>query len=289
MFDEEELERVRENQGTEPSGRIVKKDLAITLFISAFVLSVVLYLSFSSLLAVSMATSIGGTGGFIVEIEEVTQQTGNEFFIHPVAAETSECENTVDTADGRPDPLDGDTALPALRAQIENAEITSNTSVSFKKGIETPSIIGIDNFVLSINNNLTDSNGNFVGHGPVEINDASLIVSDLSAQRLQLQNAKINERRSDVQVDTSDPEFASNSPFGPSPEYRNSPDPAELGELVVSGEGINLNDATAVAHYVGFTDLTFGDTLGSPPGLLNLEIKYNVNDPPVPGGQSCPV
>jgi hypothetical protein len=288
MLDEEELEQVREGCSSSPSGKIIKKNLAVTLFVSVFILSVVLYLSFSSLMTVGMATSVSGAGGFIVSIEEVTQQTGDEFFIHPVAAETSECENTVNTAEGRPNPTDSDQALPALRAQIENAQITDNTSISFKKGIKTPNIVGIDNFVVSINNNLTDVNGNLVGYGPVEINNASLIVSELSARRLQLTNAKINERRSNDQVTASEPDFETESPFGPTPQYRKNPDPAELGELVVSGEGVKIEDATAVAHYVGFTSLVFGDALGSPPGILNLEIKYDVNNPPIPN-QNCPV
>jgi hypothetical protein len=288
-LDEKDLRLIREGMEERPKSRIVKKDLFITVMTSGFFLFIVVYISFSSLAAVSMATSVGGAGGFLIEIEEISQSAGNELFIHPVADETSECESTIDTAGGRPNPGAGESALPLLKAQIENAEVASNTSIAFKKGIETPSLLGIDNFVISIDNKLTDANGNFVGYGPVEVGSASIVVSELSAERLELTNAKINERKSDSGATASDAGFTESSPFGPSPEYVQDPDPAKLGELVVSGEGVRLKRATGIAHVVTFTKLDFGTTFGSPAGQLNLDVKYNVNNPPTSGGATCPI
>lgn len=286
MFDEEELNRIREEGGDNGlKSRVSKKDFVYTLFVSSLAAMLVIYLSLSSIAMVSVALSVGGSGGFLLEFEEIKQERlagedPKQFYIHPVAAQTSKCRSTIDTTSGKPDPGDNDQALPLLKAQIQEAEVTTNTSLSFKKGIKTPDILGIDNFTVEINNRMTDSNGNTVGFGDVEIGNTSIIVSELEANRLQLSNATIDERKSDSSVTAGESDFAEESPFGPSPGYIVNPDPSKLGELVVNGEDITITKGSGIAHFIGFESLRITS--------LNLELDYDTKDAPV-SSQNCPV
>jgi len=287
MFDDGELEqikgRIEEERPSE--GRVVRKDFVFSLFISVFAAMLVIYLSLSSLAMVSVALSVGGSGGFLLEFEELKQETlageePDDFFIYPVAAETSNCESTIDTTSGKPDPADNDQALPLLKAQIEEAEVGTNTSFSFKKAIKTPNITGINNITVELNNEIEDSSGGTVGFGDVDIGNTSIILSELRADRLQLTNATIDERKSDSSITTSDSDFEIESPFGPSPGYVRNPDPATLGELVVDGEEVIIKKGSGVAHFIGFESLRVTS--------LNLELKYDAAEAPV-SDQNCPV
>ena len=287
MYTDEELEEIRETveRDDSPGGKTVKKDFLISMFVSSFATVLLIYLSLSSIMMVSVATSVGGSGGFLLEFEEIRQETisgeePDEFFIYPVAAETSKCKSTVQTPTGQPDPGNNEQALPLLKAQIEDADVVSNTSLTFKKGVKTPNIFGLDNFVIKINNEITDSNGNVVGYGNVEIGNTSIIISDLSADRLQLTDASIDERKSDASVTTSASDFRQESPFGPTTGFVENPNPANLGELVVNGEEATITQGSGVAHFVSFDNLRLTS--------LNLEIEYNANNPPV-STQNCPI
>jgi hypothetical protein len=287
MYTDEELEQIRGSGGNSecPNSRIIKRHFIVSMLVSSFATVLIIYLSLSSLAMVSVATSVGGSGGFLLEFQEIKQETlagedPDEFFIYPVVAETSKCESTVETPTGQPDPTDNERALPLLKAQIEEADITSNTSLSFKKGITTPNILGLGNITVKVNNNITDTDGNVVGYGDVEIGNTSIIISELSAKRLQLTDASIDERVSDPTVAASESGFEKESPFGPSTEFVQSPDPANLGELVVSGEGAKIVSGSGIAHFVSFGNLRITN--------LNLEIEYNDADAPV-STQKCPI
>lgn len=290
MYTEEDLEEIREKKRGEedtgkPKGEVDKSHFTVSLLISTFATIFLIYLSLSSIMMVSVAVSVGGTGGFFLEFEEIKQETlvgesPDEFFIYPVAAETSECKSTIDTASGRPNPGDSERAIPLLKAQIEEASVTSNTSLEFMKGVDTPDIIGIENFVIKVNNNITDTNGDVIGYGDVDIGNTSIIISELRAERLQLANASIDERKSNNSVTASDSGFAEESPFGPSKGFVKDPNPSRLGELVVSGQEVTITKGSGVAHFVSFESLDITS--------INLEIDYNVSNAPV-STNSCPV
>jgi hypothetical protein len=224
---------------------------------------------------------VGGAGGFYAEIDQLNASGA---FVYPAVGQTATCprEENGDvirepTGDGRLG--QGDTALPLLRADLQGASIPAGNTIRFIKAVNTPNIIPISTFSITV------EQGN--SPGKTTLNDTSILVRELSGDRLDLGEVFINESRTKTAGDNPDDR---NATFGPSPTgyldnggTRSMP---FLGEFVVKGDTAFIQNGEAVAHFVSFSTFEIND--------VRIIVKYNENEEYAPdegavGGPGCPI
>jgi hypothetical protein len=273
MFDDEELEQIRDEQD-EWQGHVdrqtVKKSrtsrgLLIGSMTASTVMAVVMvFIAVSGGLAAQALIGVAGVGGFAAEIQEV--DNADNIAIYPALGPTAACDSDVDFNEG---PADGglDTgsgvALPQLRAEIGNLSIPPGQALILTKDINLPDtfLTDLQTFRVSVKQNASKG-------GNVNINDAILYLTGLKADQISIQNAQIREFFS---------ENASASFFSGGNQKAVINDNARPGEFAIqnrpqSNANAQIINASARAHFVAFDQLDIEN--------IQIQTKYGtVSDP----------
>jgi hypothetical protein len=284
MFDDDELEQIREEQedwqGHVDRQTVKKSRTSRRLFLSSIGSSVVgvvlLVILVSSGLMSTVALSVAGVGGFTAEIGQLN---GTDIAIYPALGPTAACSSTeggsgskLDFQEGRSSAGSSATSLPQLRGEVGNAEIPSNQNLVFVKDMAIPNLNfanNVDTFRIKINQSAPSST-------PISLGDAELYLTGLEAGDLVIKNAVIQEFYTDQ---SSNPRF-----YNPdsSPGDSVISDNADPGEFSIEGEGnggadASIIDATARAHFIAFDELTLPN--------VQLSLKYfDRSNPPASVG-----
>lgn len=261
MFDDDELEQIREDRG-DWQGHIdrqkVKKSRTSTrIFAGSAAASFVavgflVFLVLSGMMG-SALVGLAGLGGFSADIEELV---GNDVSIYPAIGPTAACPSTFtggDYVEGGGQ--DGNEVLengndvatvPQLRADISNATVPVGSNLTLNKDIQVPEILSLSMIRVSIRQ---DPSLGEVGN--VTLGNTSLYVTGLTASRLTAFDTKIGEYYTDGT--TSNPKFGS------------------TGEFVLEGTSgtdnqVQIINASGRAHFLSFEELTLPN--------LDLAIEY---------------
>jgi hypothetical protein len=239
--------------------------------------------SFAGLLLISYlvfgtgtaAVVVSGAGGFYADFDQIN---ANGAWIYPAVTQTSTCQSTVTTPDGRPEV--GDTALPVLRVDLRGASIPAGDSVRFIKTINTPNILGspLNTFTVIV------QQGN--NPGSTQLDNTTVLVSNLRGENLQLGETIVNESFTRPAGESPSPK---NEIFGPSvPNYFENTGTDKnmtvLGEFAIKGQTGSVTNGEGIAHLVAFESLRIPD--------LNLTLaydQYSQYSPSVNDNSNCPV
>jgi len=274
------IPQVKETESPQSS---VSRTRFLTAFLTSIALLALLILIVSQgFVSAQTGAVVGGAGGFYAEIDRLEAQGA---YIYPAVGQTATCPRKEDgsiverpTGDGRLG--DGDTALPLLRVDLRDASIPAGNRVRFIKAINTPNLpVGISSFSITIEQGASP--------GRTTLDNTSILVREISGDRLDLGEVFINESRTKT---ASDNPTGRNSTFGPSPTgYLDSTGKRSmpfLGEFVVKGETATIVGGEAIAHYVSFSRFRISD--------VNIKLGYNQNEEYAPdegsvGGPGCPI
>jgi hypothetical protein len=266
MFDDEELEQIRDEQdewqGHVDRQTVKKSRTSSRLFLSSvgtsFVFLILLAILVSSGLMSTAALSVAGVGGFTAEIGQLN---GSGINIHPALGPTAACSTSsnIDFGESRSGPSSTATALPQLRGEIRDATIPSGSELVFVKDMAIPNLNfagGVDTFRIKINQ--TDKTSS------ISLGNASLYLTGLEADgntltssgEIVIENAQIREFFSGTS--SSNPKFFD---AGGSGTQRVIPGDAQPGEFSISGTGpgtaaASIQGATARAHFISFETLS---------------------------------
>ena len=212
------------------------------------------------LVASGMMTSaligLSGIGGFYADIGELT---GDDIAIYPAVGPTASCSSDIDFNQGGPGntttPDTDVTTLPQLRGEIGGAKVPGGQTLTFVKDVRTPKIADIGMFRINVT--AAPPSGD-----DLNLQNATLYLTALQAEQLQIEDAQIREFFSDGT--DSDPRFwnGSGSVIG------NGAAPGEFVIQNAPGTTANaeISNATARAHFVQFDQLNIPD--------LELQIQY---------------
>ena len=291
MFDDEELEQIRDEQdewqGHVDRQTVKKSRTSRRLFLSSigtsFVFVILLVILVSSGLMTTAALSVAGVGGFTAEIGQLN---GSGINIHPALGPTAACSSDVDFGDSRSDPTSTVTALPQLRGEIRDATIPGGSELVFVKDMAIPNLNfgSVDTFRIKINQ--SDPSGN------IELGNASLYLTGLEADgntltnngSIVIENAQISEFFSGSS--STNPKFFDAAGSG---TQQVIPGDAQPGEFSISGTGpgtaaASIEGATARAHFIAFETLSIQD--------IQLSLDYLDSDSFTPGtgvGSKVPI
>jgi hypothetical protein len=269
MFDDDELEEIREDQGdwqghidrqTVKKSKTSRKILAGSVGASALAAGFMTFIVFSGMLG-SAFIGLAGLGGFTADIEKLV---GNDVSIYPAVGPTAGCPadyaggNFVTGNGSDPNNPDGDavegnpdnsiSTVPQLRADISGAEIPPGSELTLNKDLQVPEITNLRMIRIAITQNASITPGGQIGN--VTLGDSSLYVTGLRAGKLEAFDTEIREGYTDG--------TPNNPRFGPT------------GEFVLSGKAgsnqVTLSNATARAHFLSFGKLTLPN--------LELSIEY---------------
>lgn len=287
MFDDEELEQIRQEQDewqghvdrqTVKQSRTSKKILFGSMTASLVMFGFILFLVASGMVT-SALVGAAGIGGFNAQIGELT---GDDIAIYPAVGPTAACPADTDHGFNDPGPQDGGTVgttttLPQLRAEIGNATIPAGQNLTLIKDLQTPSVTGLDMVRLNVSAAPKTSDLN--------LKSATLYITGLEANELSLQNAQIREFFSDGS--SSNPRFFDGGNGSAVLDGNAKP-----GEFVIrnrQGSTANavIKGGSARAHFVAFKELSIPD--------VNLGLEYyqdeaNATNPPATtASDTCPV
>jgi hypothetical protein len=292
MFDDEELEQIRDEQdewqGHVDRQTVKKSRTSSRLFLSSvgtsFVLLILLVILVSSGIMTTAALSVAGVGGFTAEIGQLN---GSGINIHPALGPTAACKSTIDFGESRSGPTSTETALPQLRGEIRDAKIPSGSELIFVKDMAIPNLNfagGVDTFRIKINQ--TDPSGS------IQLGNASLYLTGLEADgnaltsngEIVIENAQIREFFSGGS--SNNPRFFDAAGSG---TQQVIPGDAEAGEFSISGTGqgsaaASIKGATARAHFISFETLSIQN--------IQLSLDYLDSDTFSPGtgvGSKVPI
>ncbi|MFP4188259.1 MAG: hypothetical protein ACLFR5_02485 [Halobacteriales archaeon] len=275
MFDDEELEQIREErddwQGhvdrqTVKRSRTSRKVLFGSMTASFVLVGFVMFLVASGMMA-SALIGLSGIGGFGAEIGALN---GSGIAIYPAVGPTGACDADDGVGFNDPGPeQQGETnseTLPQLRGEISEANVPPDNNLTFVKDIRVPEILPFEVFRTKITRSDTSDE--------VELGDASLYLTGLEADELLIEDAQIEEFFSDGSSDN--PRFyggGSGTPVLENDDPSNS-SYTPPGEFAITGsegsEGseaeATIDGATARAHFIAFSSLTLPD--------VRLETEY---------------
>lgn len=273
--------RGEEEKGGHLRSSISSQRFVVSILAAFVLLSLLLILSWQGFVMAQTGAVVGGAGGFYAEIDQLNASGA---FVYPAVGQTATCRREEGgsiiknpTGDGRLG--QGDTALPLLRADLQGASIPAGKRIRFIKAVNTPNILGLSTFSITV------EQGNSPGR--TTLDDTSILVRELSGDRLDLGEVFINESRTKTAADNPDDR---NATFGPSPTgYLQSTGQRSmpfLGEFVVKGDTAFIQNGEAIAHFVSFSTFEIND--------VRIELDYNQNEEYAPdetalGGLGCPL
>jgi len=279
MFEDEELEQIREEQDewqghvdrqTVRRSRTSKKVLFGSMMASFVMVAFVTFLVASGMVTTALVGA-SGIGGFNADIQKLT---GNDIAIYPAVGPTAACDSEKKFNEAGPQGTNTNT-LPQLRGEIGGATVPEGQTLTITKDVQTPDIADIGMFRL----NVTASNEN----QDLNLQNAILYLTALNASKLEVQNAQIREFFTDGT--STNPRFYSG---GNGSQVTDGP--ADPGEFAIRNRpGTNASaviaGAKARAHYIAFDKLEIQD--------VALELEYfapgNLPADNVTADDGCPV
>ena len=222
------------------------------------------FIAVSGGLAAQALIGVAGIGGFAAQIEKV--ENAENISIYPALGPSAACSSDLDFNEGYSNKsISGGVALPQLRAEIGNLDIPDGQALILTKDIHLPNtfLTNLSTFRVEVKQNASKG-------GKVNINDAILYLTGLSADKISIQQAQIREF------------FAQNSSasfFSGGTQKAVINNGARPGEFAIQNRpGTTANativNASARAHFVAFDQLDIQN--------LELQTKYGTQSNPLP-------
>ena len=257
MFDDDELEQIREEQEdwqghvdrqTVKKSRTSKRILFGSVTASFVMAGFMVFIAVSGGLAAQALIGVSGIGGFAAQIEKV--ENAENIAIYPALGPTATCNSDLDFNQGYSNKTDNEisdaVAVPQLRAEIGGLNIPDGQALTLTKDINLP-----DTFLNNLQTFRVQVKQNASKGGTVDINDAILYLTGLKADEISIQQAQIREFFSP----NASASFFSGGQL--KSVINNSARPGEFAIQNRPGSTANaeITNASARAHFVAFDKL----------------------------------